>query len=107
MEARPRKIRLYDTADAKSPFTDWMDSLRGSQIHGIILVRLDRVQKGNLGRWGSVGQGVFELRIDFGPGYRVYFGQDGDEIILLGGGIKGTQSADIAKAKERWRDYNA
>ena len=48
-----------------------------------------------------------ELRIDFGPGYRVYFGQDGDQVVLVGGGTKGTQAADIAKAKEYWRDYNA
>ncbi len=65
------------------------------------------MQKGNLGDWKPVGEGVSELKIDFGPGYRVYFGQDGDEVILLTGGAKGTQSADVAKAKEYWRDYNA
>lgn len=107
MEARPREIRVYETADGKRPFTDWMDHLRGLQIHGKILTRLDRVRKGNLGSCGPVGEGVSELRIDFGPGYRVYFGQDGDQRVLVGGGTKGTQAADIAKAKEYWRDYNA
>lgn len=107
MEARPREIRVYETADGKRPFTDWMDRLRGSRIHGIILTRLDRVQKGNLGNCGRVGEGVSELRIDFGPGYRIYFGQDRDQVVLVGGGTKGTQAADIAKAKEYWRDYNA
>jgi putative addiction module killer protein len=60
-----------------------------------------------LGDWGSVGDGVFELIFDFGPGYRVYFGQDGDRIILLGGGTKRSQRKDIHDAQERWSDYNA
>jgi putative addiction module killer protein len=54
-----------------------------------------------------VGDGVFELKIDNGPGYRVYFGIDGSEIILLGGGEKDSQAGDIRKAKEAWEDYNA
>lgn len=63
--------------------------------------------QGNFGDVNSVGGGVHELVIDFGPGYRVYFGEDGDEVILLGGGNKSTQIADITKAKDRWSDYNA
>jgi putative addiction module killer protein len=65
------------------------------------------VSQGNLGDCEPVGEGVSELRIDIGPGYRVYFGEDGDDVILLGGGDKSTQAADIKSAKERWRDYNA
>ena len=84
-----------------------MAGLEGKKIHGIILTRLDRVQNGNFGDCQSVGEGVSELRIDFGPGYRVYFGQDGDRVILLHGGRKNRQSKDIVKAKEYWRDYNA
>ncbi len=84
-----------------------MDGLRGDRIHGIILTRLDRVGQGNFGNCEPVGEGVLELKIDFGPGYRVYFGTDGDNVILLCGGTKGTQSRDIEKAKEHWRDYNA
>ncbi len=107
MEARPREIRIYETADGRKPFADWVDRLRGLQIHGKILTRLDRVQKGNFGDCRAVGEGLAELRIDFGPGYRVYFGRDGDQVVLLAGGTKGTQASDIAKAKEYWRDYNA
>lgn len=84
-----------------------METLKGQAIHGIILNRLDRVANGNLGLAQSVGEGVHELKINFGPGYRVYFGQDGDEVILLGGGTKKTQPKDIVAAKDNWRDYNA
>ena len=107
MDARPRQVQNYETADGRSPFEEWMATLIGNKIHGIILNRLDRVQAGNLGDWGAVGEGVCELRFDFGPGYRVYFGQDGDQIILLAGGTKAHQSRDIKRAKEYWRDYNA
>ncbi len=89
------------------PFSEWIEGLAGEKAFGIILTRIERVAKGNFGDYGSVGQGVSELRVDFGPGYRVYFGEDGDVIILLGGGSKKTQSADIARAKDNWRDYNA
>ena len=70
-------------------------------------MRLNRVAQGNLGDCEPVGDGVYELKIDFGPGYRVYFGEDGDDVILLGGGAKNTQPSDIKKAKRRWSDYNA
>ena len=64
------------------------------------------MEQGNLSSAKGVGRGVFEYRIDFGPGYRVYFGRDGDVlIILLGGGTKGRQQHDIEAARTRWRDY--
>ena len=107
MEARPRQIRNYESADGESPFEEWIEGLRSQTIQGVILNRLDRVQSGNLGDCEPVGEGVLELRIDVGPGYRVYFGQDGDAVILLGGGTKKSQSNDILTAKERWKDYNA
>ncbi len=84
-----------------------MDTLEGRDIHGIVMTRLDRVEKGNLGDCHSVGKGVSELRIDVGPGYRVYFGQDHDLVILLGGGAKSTQTRDIKGAQKRWEEYNA
>ncbi len=82
--------------------------MRDARAKGRILARLLRLENGNFGDHKAVGEGVFELRIDCGPGYRVYFGLDGSEIVvLLGGGDKGSQEADIRAAKERWADYNA
>lgn len=107
MEARPKQVRNYESADGESPFEEWMKGLRSQTIHGVILNRLDRVQTGNLGDCRPTGEGISELRIDVGPGYRVYFGQDGDAVILLGGGTKRSQTNDILRAKERWKDYNA
>ncbi len=72
------------------------------------MARLKRVQLGNLGDHRGVGEGVYELRIDFGSGYRVYFGEDGKRlIVLLIGGTKKTQTRDIETAKRYWSDYNA
>lgn len=107
MEAKPRVIENYLNPSGDSPFERWMDDLKGREIHGRIINRLERVKKGNLGDWRPVGEGANELRIDFGEGYRVYFGFDGDRIILLCGGTKNGQSKGIAAAKENWRDYNA
>ena len=67
---------------------------------------LDRVENGNFSDCRHVGQGVWELRIDFGPGYRVYFGEDGDLVVLLLGGTKKTQVQDIKTDKKYWSDYN-
>ena len=69
---------------------------------------MDRLSVGVLGDWRSVGDGVCELRIDYGPGYRVYYGQDGEALILLlCGGDKRTQAKDIEKAHGYWKDYKA
>ena len=70
-------------------------------------IRLNRVAEGNLGDCKPVGDGVHEWRFDLGPGYRIYFGEDGDQVILLGGGKKTTQNVDIRAAKRRWSEYNA
>jgi putative addiction module killer protein len=73
-----------------------------------VTTALLRLELGNLSNVKGVGAGVFEYRIDFGPGYRVYFGKDGDTlVILLGGGTKKRQHRDIATARERWKDYKA
>lgn len=84
-----------------------MEAVERQKIHGIIMTRLDRVKKGNLGDCAPVGHGVSELRIHYGTGYRVYFGQDGDKVILLCAGIKSAQQQCIKAAIEYWRDYNA
>ncbi|MEQ8384840.1 MAG: type II toxin-antitoxin system RelE/ParE family toxin [Coleofasciculus sp. A1-SPW-01] len=106
MEVQPREIQNYLTAEGRSPFEEWLDALRDTKGRGKIDNRLRRIQLGNLGDYRSVGKGVFELRINYGPGYRVYFGQMGTTIvILLCGGDKSTQAQDIRNAQEYWRDY--
>jgi len=90
------------------PFDNWYNSLRDSKISTIIDKRLNRVILGKLGDCQSVGEGVFELRIDYGPGFRIYFGQVGTTIIiLLCGGDKSTQDRDIRQAIEYWTDYRS
>jgi putative addiction module killer protein len=105
---QPREIERYVTADGQIPFDNWFDSIRVSKTQTIISKRLDRVRMGNLGDYRSVGGGVFELRIDYGRGYRIYFGQVGTTIVLLlCGGDKSTQIKDIRQAQEYWRDYRS
>lgn len=100
------ELREYITDDGKSPFAVWLARLDDRQTRGRILARLGRVRLGNLGDAKSVGGGVFELRMPFGPGYRIYFGRDGDRlIILLCAGDKASRSKDIARAKRLWADY--
>jgi putative addiction module killer protein len=104
--ARRRHLVHYLTADYKDPFDKWFKSL-GSPINKKVAVRLDRAEEGNLGDHAPVGNGVWEMRIDWGPGPRIYYGEDGDDLVLLTGGTKATQAKDIATAKEYWSDYNA
>ncbi len=106
MEARPRELQNYLTIEGKSPFEEWLESLGDTRGRAKIYKRLRRVELGNLGDYRSVGEGVCELKIDYGPGYRIYFGQVGSTIVLLlCGGDKSTQTQDIRKAQEYWRDY--
>jgi putative addiction module killer protein len=81
--------------------------LKDAKGRAVIRVRLNRLAQGNLGDCKPVGNGLHELRIDFGPGYRIYFAEDGPSLILLVGGDKNSQARDIREAKEYWRDYNA
>jgi len=95
------------TEEGDAPFSEWMDR-QTALLYGKLMARLERVELGNLGDHRGVGEGVLELRIDFGPGYRIYFGLDGSElVILLIGGTKKTQQRDIDTAKQYWRNYNA
>jgi putative addiction module killer protein len=107
LEARPRTLRFYQTAKGDFPCKDWLDGLERNAVFPKLQARLRRVASGNFGDHRSVGEGVVELRIDFGPGYRIYVGQDGDLAILLCGGTKNSQTGDIKTAKEYWEDYNA
>jgi putative addiction module killer protein len=106
MEPQRRTIELYVTAAGTAPFAAWMDALRDAQARAQIQRRLARIRLGLLGDCKSVGGGVYELRIATGPGYRVYFAQVGQTVVLLlCGGDKSTQRADMAKAKAYWSDY--
>lgn len=99
------EIREYLTEDGRSPYGNWFDGLNG-QAAARVAVALIRIEQGNLSNIKGAGAGVFEYRIDFGPGYRVYFGKDGETlIILLGGGTKRRQQKDITAAKELWSAY--
>ena len=107
MEAKPRTLENYLDANGSDPFNDWLTRLKDRAGRAKIDVRLHRVQQGNFGDHRHISDGVHELKIDFGPGYRVYYGIDGGSVILLCGGDKSTQQNDIDKAIERWRDYCA
>jgi putative addiction module killer protein len=91
--------------DGASPFGNWfaaLDAIAAAKI----TTAVRRLELGNFSNVKGVGAGVFEYRLDFGPGYRVYFGKDGDAlVILLGGGTKKRQDRDIATAHRRWKDY--
>jgi len=101
------EIRKYTTGNGITPFENWMEELRDARAKAKIIVRLDRIMLGNFGDHKAIGDGVSELRIDTGKGYRVYYGMDGNTVVLLlCGGNKATQQADIEKAKKFWRDYN-
>jgi len=103
---KSKEVIYYETMDGKSPFREWIYSLKESMTRNKIRVRIDRVSLGNLGHCRSVGQGVTELKIDYGPGYRVYFGQKGASlIVLLWGGDKSSQKRDIKIAQDYWDDY--
>src|SRR5262245_40077973 len=99
------EIRYYVAARGEEPFADWFAKL--DPVTAAKIARaLARMEQGNLSNVKSVGEGVLEYRVDFGPGYRVYFGRDGDAIIiLLTGGTKKRQQRDIDTAHVCWRDY--
>ena len=108
VEARPRKLVEYVNADGRSPFGEWLAALKDVHARAAIRKRLNRVRLGNLGDWRTVGEGVMELRVDVGPGYRAYCGEDGPVmVVLLCGGDKSSQRTDIARAKELWADYRS
>ncbi len=102
----PKELRIYETADGKRPFDEWLDRLRDKITVARVASRLNRVALGNFGDAKSVGNGVSELRLDFGSGYRVYFSLEGDAIVLLlCGGDKSSQDKDIRTAKTYLDDY--
>ena len=99
------EVREYLDTDGHSPYAAWSDRLN-REAAAKLVAALARVQQGNLSNAKGVGAGVYEYRIDFGPGYRIYFGKDGERlVILVGGGTKKRQQEDIKTALARWQDY--
>ena len=99
------EVREYLDQGGHSPFGAWFDRL-SREAAAKVAAALVRIQQGNLSNAKGVGAGVHEYRIDFGPGYRIYFGKDGDRlVILVGGGTKKRQQEDITTALARWQDY--
>ena len=100
------EVFRYQTEGGKEPLTDWLLSLRDKQAQAKIRVRLKRLEAGNFGDCEPVGDGVQELKEHLGAGYRVYFGRHGQTVvILLCGGSKNSQAADIKTAREYWEDW--
>jgi len=105
MQPHKREI-LHCSVGGRNHFREWLDALKDIAGVEAINKRLDRVEDGNFGDRRFVGAGVSELRIHFGPGYRVYYGEDGPIVVLLlCGGDKGTQWRDIRRAQELWDAY--
>jgi len=101
-----REIKKLELQNGLVPFDEWFDSLRDLRIQTAVDARLTRVRAGNFGDCKSVGGGVFELRISFGPGLRVYYGLHGQRIVvLIGGGDKRSQSRDIRRAQQLWQQW--
>ncbi|MDP7602516.1 MAG: type II toxin-antitoxin system RelE/ParE family toxin [Alphaproteobacteria bacterium] len=99
------EIREYLDTRGRSPYAGWFDRLN-ARAAAKIAMALVRMEQGNPSNAKGVGAGVSEYRIDFGPGYRIYFGRDGDTlIILLGGGTKKRQQKDVETAQKLWREY--
>ena len=101
-----KEVLFYETSTGKIPFEAWLEHLKDRKARAIIQARLDRLGYGDTGRFRALGLGLFELKIFFKPGYRVYYGEKGGRfVILLCGGDKSTQKKDIQKAREYWEDY--
>ena len=95
-----KEIKIYESLEGNQPFTDWLNSIKDRTVKKRIIDRIDRIKFNNFGDYKSVGDEVYELRLHFGAGYRIYYGQIEDIVILLlCGGDKSTQIKDIEKAK--------
>ncbi|MDE0088334.1 MAG: type II toxin-antitoxin system RelE/ParE family toxin [Candidatus Poribacteria bacterium] len=105
-DVHPRIINLYQNPNGTEPFMEWFRSIRDTRTKDRIRARLISVEDGNLGDRKYVGDGVWELRFAFGAGYRIYYGEVDDTIVLLlCGGDKSSQNRDIERAKSYWTEY--
>lgn len=101
-------VRHYLARDSRDPFQEWLDGLPDVRVRVAVLRRIDRLAAGNPGDHRFCRAGVWELRVDLGPGFRAYYATVGTEILLLlGGGSKRTQQTDIENAAARWKDYRS
>lgn len=99
------EVREYIDPRGRSPYAKWFERLDPGPAAHVVMV-LTRIESGNFSNVKGVGRGVLECRIDLGPGYRVYFGKDGDTlVILLGGGTKRHQQRDVERAQALWQEY--
>ena len=102
------KVKVYEAKNKKEPFNDWFNSLKDFKAYSKIAVRLKRFENGYFGDSPVIRKGIFELRVDEGPGYRVYFSKvDLDKVLILNGGTKKTQDKDIAIAEIYLNDYKS
>jgi putative addiction module killer protein len=105
MAVKPKEILIFEDNKGRKPFTEWLESL-DIVIRARIENRILRLHQGNYGDYKTLQEGVNELRLQFGAGYRVYYAEDGNTlVILLSGGDKGTQKKDIKKAIGYWKEY--
>jgi putative addiction module killer protein len=101
-----REIQKLELANGSLPFDDWKGSLLDKRMRAAVDARLARVRLGNFGNHRHVGEGVNELKIDLGPGLRIYYGEHGGKfVLLLGGGDKSTQQRDISNAIALWKQW--
>ena len=106
MEITPLTVDYYWTPEGRCPVREWRDGIRSEETVDIIDGRIARVRRGLLGHCDSIGGGLQGLKIDVGPGFRIYFGRKGTHLVfLLSAGDKSTQKADIKKAHEYWEDH--
>ncbi|MFC1681313.1 type II toxin-antitoxin system RelE/ParE family toxin [Pseudomonadota bacterium] len=99
------EVREYLDAEGNSPYAKWFDRLNATAAVKVATA-IHRIEQGNFSNVKGVGAGIYEYRIYFGPGYRIYFGKAGDSlVILLAGGTKKRQYLDVTTAKAHWRDY--
>lgn len=106
MPIRPQQLEIFCRANGTEPFTRWLGGIAARHVRASVLDRLTRVEAGNFGDMRAVGDGVLELRVHLGPGYRVFLARDGPaRVVVLLGGTKATQRRDIAQARLLWREY--
>lgn len=100
------EIEIYKSRSGKSPFTDWIDGLKEIHTRAKVFTRLDRLKLGNFGDCKSIGNGIYELRLHYGPGIRIYYSKIGRKVVLLlCGGMKSSQKKDIEKAQKLLKDF--